>query len=162
MAARVTPHRRSAGRLAASALGCAVLAAGCSFQTRTHGHIPADEAIASLEPAKADRDRVASALGTPSTRASFGADERWYYIGKRSQRRALRAPLIHEHKVLEVRFDENGIVEKIAWIDVTKTPKFALVDRETPTKGNEVTFMEQLVGNIGRFGPGPAAPSGGL
>lgn len=162
MAARIPPYSRKAGRLAAFALGCAVFAAGCSFQTQTHGHIPADEDVASLESTKADRDRVASALGTPSTRASFGGDERWYYIGKRSQRRALLAPLIHEHKVLEVRFDEQGIVEKIAWIDVTKTPKFAIVGRETPTKGNEVTFMEQLVGNIGRFGPGPAAPSGGL
>jgi hypothetical protein len=42
----------------------------------------------------------------------------------------------------------TGINEK----DASKNVAVSLVDRETPTRGKELTVLQQLIGNVGRFG----------
>jgi outer membrane protein assembly factor BamE (lipoprotein component of BamABCDE complex) len=53
--------------------------------------------------------------------------------------------------VLVVRFDEQGILEEIGTLRGEDGQEVVLVSRETPTAGHELTLIEQIVGNIGRF-----------
>ena len=137
------------GVVAAAALGLAA----CAPARDNHGNIPLAEATEKIAPGKQTREQVQDALGTPSARGTFEGDEIWYYIGKRTETTAFFAPDVLEHRVLEIRFGEDGRVSRFRTVDATKAAKPRLVERETPTKGKKLTLLEQLIGNIGRFTP---------
>lgn len=139
-----------------------VLPAGCSPTLDNNGNIPLAEAIEAIKPGKQNRDQVASMLGSPSTQATFQRDQIWYYIGKRTKSLAFFSPTVVEHKVVEIRFDSAGIVKEVRLHDAKAAKKIELVDRKTPTKGNDLTFVEQLIGNLGRFNPAGGSNSDSL
>ena len=134
----------------------AVAAAGllaCAPNSDNHGNIPLAEATQKIAPGKQTREQVRETLGSPSTRATFEKDEIWYYVGKRTETIAFFKPDILEHQVLVIRFGDDGRVSQVRKVDATKAAKLDPVDRVTPTKGNDLTILEQLIGNIGRFTP---------
>ena len=90
-------------------------------------------------------------LGTPSTVATFER-EIWFYIGGRVKSQSFFDPEVLERKVLTIQFDKRGVVKEVNNFDATKIEKIELVQRETSTKGKELTLLQQLIGNIGRFG----------
>ena len=70
----------------------------------------------------------------------------------RTSRFAFLDPEILERNVLVVRFDERGIVQRVEHLDKNDGREVQIVDRKTPTRGKELTVIEQLLGNVGRFG----------
>ena len=54
---------------------------------------------------------------------------------------------------MAIEFDEQGTVSRIDRHDLNGAREIDLVDRETPTSGNEMSVLEQFLGNIGRFNP---------
>lgn len=131
-------------------VGILVLIAACSSIERSHGYMPDQELIAKVRPGVTDKDSVAALLGTPTTITKY-RDESWYYIANRSERFAFFEEQTVEQKVLAVRFNDKGIVEDMKTYSLDDGEKIALVDRETATRGKELTVMQQLFGNIGRF-----------
>ena len=95
-------------------------------------------------------------LGTPSARSDFG-EETWYYITHTKARVGLFAPETTEQKVTSVVFDENGQVKTIERYTKEDGKPVTLVSKETVTEGQKLTFIEQMLGNLGRFN----APGGG-
>ena len=49
-----------------------------------------------------------------------------------------------------VVFNDDGVVETVEEIENERTD-LPLVRRKTETSGNEVTALQQLLGNLGRF-----------
>jgi len=127
------------------------LATGCSEVIDTRGNYPDPKVIAQIKPGKLTRSDVTRLLGTPSTVAKFER-ETWLYIGGRVKSVAFFRPEVLERKVLGIEFDKRGVVKEVQVHDASKTKPVDLVERETPTKGKELTFLQQLVGNVGRFG----------
>jgi outer membrane protein assembly factor BamE (lipoprotein component of BamABCDE complex) len=133
----------------AAAVFCGITA--CTPERDVRGILPDKEQIAEIKPGETRQDDVTRILGTPSATATFD-NETWYYIGERSETVAFFKPDVKEHRVLVVRFDKSGVVEDVRQVDATKNGKnIDLVARETPTKGKELTLIQQLVGNVGRF-----------
>jgi outer membrane protein assembly factor BamE (lipoprotein component of BamABCDE complex) len=133
----------------AAAVFCAV--AGCTPEKDTRGILPDREQIAEIKPGQTRQDDVTRILGTPSATATFDK-ETWYYVGQRTETVAFFKPDVKEHRVVVVRFDKSGVVEDVHQVDATKDGKSVdPVPRETPTKGKELTLIQQLVGNVGRF-----------
>jgi outer membrane protein assembly factor BamE (lipoprotein component of BamABCDE complex) len=131
--------------------GFALLAvAACSPTIATHGNLPDPELVAEIKPGQFSRAEVRELLGTPSATATF-EKEVWYYISQRIETRAFFKPTTLDRKVLAVRFDESGKVRTIENVDLSKARAVDPVGRVTPTKGKELTLLQQLVGNIGRF-----------
>ncbi len=139
---------RLSGRLCAAALALAVL--GCAPRMDTRGNLPDPEVLADIKPGKNSRDEVAEILGSPSSIAAFD-DETWYYISKRTETLAFFEPEINDRRVVVIRFDDQGIVSDIKFLGLEDGRVVNLVERETPTAGNEVTFLQQIFGNVGRF-----------
>ena len=137
--------------------GVAVAAAAgllaCSPIRDNNGNIPLAESLEKIAPGEQTREQVRETLGTPSARGIFEEDDVWYYIGKRTETVAFLKPDVLEHQVIEIRFGSDGRVSQVNAIDATQVAKPDPVDRVTPTEGNEFTFLEQLIGNIGRFTP---------
>ena len=133
---------------------CCVLVlvlAACTGGLSTHGNIADAEAVESIVPGITTRAEVARILGTPSATSPFG-EERWIYVGERIRRIAFLDPEILERKVLVIHFDGKGVLTKIEALDKDDGREIAVVDRKTPSLGNSPTLLQQLFGNVGRFG----------
>jgi outer membrane protein assembly factor BamE (lipoprotein component of BamABCDE complex) len=137
--------------LCAGALALAVI--GCTPRVDTRGNLPDPEVLADIKPGQQSRDEVAEILGSPSTVAAFD-EETWYYISKRTETFAFFEPEINDRQVVIVRFDAKGVVSELKYLGLEDGRVVNLVDRETHTAGNEVTFLQQIFGNVGRFNSG--------
>mgnify|MGYP003700616355 CR=1 FL=1 len=122
----------------------------CSPQVATHGNLVDPDALAKIEPGLSDQAAVLSLLGSPSTRGNFN-EPTWYYIGQKTERQAFYRPETIERKVVYIDFEPNGRVKSIGSLNLEDGSKVAFVTRETPTAGQRITLIKQLIGNIGRF-----------
>lgn len=146
----ISVFRTSWVRNAATGIVLAGIVAGCSPTLSNHGNIPEAELIESIRIGNSNREQVAAMLGNPSAVATFDK-EAWYYVGMRTSQIAFLEPEILERKVLVVRFDKQGIVQQVEQLDREDGRDVQIVDRKTPTRGKELTVLEQLLGNVGKF-----------
>jgi outer membrane protein assembly factor BamE (lipoprotein component of BamABCDE complex) len=132
----------------------AVLAA-CSPTIDQRGNLPDADNVLAIQPGQSTKDEVVQLLGTPSTIATF-SEQTWYYISKRTETVAFFTPDVVDQQVLIVKFDESEVVEQVALLGMEDAVEFDMVDRETPTYGQRLTILQQLLGNVGRFTKGEA------
>lgn len=132
------------------AVGCVTLLAGCPKRLDVQGWIPEESVIAEVRPHVDNKDSVSQLLGTPSVIATFD-ENTWYYISKRVETFAFMAPETTDELVLEVRFDKNDLVDSMKRYTLADARDVPLVSRETPARGKELGFFEQIFGSLGRF-----------
>ena len=141
----------------------ALLLAGlsaCAPIKDVRGYIPDEERMGEVQIGKDTRDTVQSKLGTPSSTAAFG-DPVWYYISTEQERYAFFEPDVTKRQILAVEFNEDGKVTDMRKYGIEDGQVIALVDRETPSRGREMTLLQQLFGNMGGLPAGvPGAQSG--
>lgn len=135
------------------ALGAIAALAGC-VQPRIdqRGNRPDEDQVVQISPGVDDKYRVAELIGTPSAISTFN-DRTWYYISKRTETTAFFEPEVVDQQVLAISFTEDDIVDSMRVYGQEDGRTIAYVDRTTPTEGNELTIMQQLLGNLGRFNP---------
>ena len=93
---------------------------------------------------------------SPSSVASFD-DTTWYYISQKSEELAFFRPTARDPEVVAVVFDKDGIVKDVQKT-ASKSPRaIEPVARTTPAPGKELSFIEQLIGNFGKFNTNSAA-----
>jgi outer membrane protein assembly factor BamE (lipoprotein component of BamABCDE complex) len=126
----------------------------CAPVINTRGQQPDPDVLAKIEPGSTSQRDVERALGTPSTKGVF-RENVWYYMSERTERTAFFAPELLERKIIAVVFDKVGVVEDIVTYTENDKQEIALVARITPTAGNEISIIQQLFGNIGRFAKTP-------
>jgi outer membrane protein assembly factor BamE (lipoprotein component of BamABCDE complex) len=124
--------------------------AACAPQVDTRGNLPDPETVLEVQPGVHDRDQVATILGSPSTVATF-EDDTWYYISRRTEKIAFFEPEVVDQQVLVVKFGQDGLVADMAVYGMEDGQVIEPVERTTPTSGREMTILQQLFGNIGRF-----------
>lgn len=126
----------------------------CAPVINIRGQQPDPDVLAKIEPGSTSQRDVERALGTPSTKGVF-RENVWYYMSERTERTAFFAPELLERKIIAVVFDKVGVVEDIVTYTENDKQEIALVARITPTAGNELSIIQQLFGNIGRFAKTP-------
>ena len=149
-----TTHRIIMSSLAGLAI--AVLLAGCSSDITQRGSLPDPARLAGITPGETTYRDVASTLGSPSTVSTF-KNEIWYYIGAHTQKTAFFKPSVLDQQVVVIAFNDDGTVSSIAHYDMDDARDIDPVNRVTPTSGKELSFIQQILGNIGRFAS-PDAP----
>jgi outer membrane protein assembly factor BamE (lipoprotein component of BamABCDE complex) len=118
------------------------------------GHVDATaKRFKEVEIGVSTRDDVKARFGTPSLTNNFG-NETWYYVGQRKEAVAFFDPQITKQHVTRIIYDNSGIVQKVEHYDVTDAQAVALSEEATPTEGQELGFVEQILGNVGRFNAG--------
>ena len=130
----------------------AVLAACVSPRIDQRGNRPDEDQVVQISPGVDDKYRVAELIGTPSSISTFD-DRTWYYISKRTETTAFFEPEVVDQQVLAISFTEDGIVDNMRIYGQEDGRTIAYVDRITPTEGHELTIVQQLFGNLGRFNP---------
>ncbi|MEO1089326.1 MAG: outer membrane protein assembly factor BamE [Pseudomonadota bacterium] len=134
----------------------------CEQTVITHGHQLIAEDVDRIRPGLTTQGEVVRILGTPSTRSTFDPNT-WLYMGRRVEERTIFNRRLAAQDSLRIRFDDIGVVESIERFDVAHGSEIDPIDETTPTGGNELSIVEQLLGNIGRFSnPTPGEPRPGL
>lgn len=108
-----------------------------------------DFRIKEVVPGVSTRQNVLKSLGSPTTTAPFD-DNTWYYIGQKMEKKGVFDRTVTEERVVLAQFDEEGILQRLEEID-NQRQDIPTVSRETPTGGNEITALEQILGNVGKF-----------
>ncbi|MDZ4734995.1 MAG: outer membrane protein assembly factor BamE [Rhodospirillaceae bacterium] len=137
------------GRFALIGTLC-LLAAACGGKYDVRGNEPDPDKVLAVHPGIDTRQQVSQLLGTPSTTSTFDPNT-WYYISKRTEQYAFFDPDIIDQEVLVVKFDDGGLVSDMYIYGVEDGRIVEPVERTTPTYGQELTLMQQLIGNFGRF-----------
>ncbi len=88
-------------------------------------------------------------VGSPTTQSTFNNNV-WYYIGQETEKRGILDSKVTKERIVKISFNKDGIVENVE--DITGERLDIPYERaKTPTHGNELTFLQQLLGNMGRF-----------
>jgi outer membrane protein assembly factor BamE (lipoprotein component of BamABCDE complex) len=128
------------------------LSAACAPMTETRGYVPDDVLLGELRPGVHDRNSVASLLGSPSSVGTFDSAT-WYYITRRTEQLAFFAEEVVDQQVVAVDFDDKGVLTGVRRFTLEDANQIQLVERTTPSRGKELTVLQQIFGNIGRFSP---------
>lgn len=134
----------------AGALLCAVALGACAPRVDARGNQLHPEDVAPIEVGQSTRSMVLDRLGSPSSRSSF-KPETWYYVSEVTETTAFLAPEVKERQVYVIVFDEAGVVSDLKSFDKTAAEAVEPAAGETPTAGNQLGFVEQLLSNLGRF-----------
>lgn len=130
-------------------LAGAVLLSACNPTLRTHGYRYSDGEVPEFTVGEDTQATVLERLGNPSTRGTFETDT-WYYISATREYLAYLRPDTRDRRILALTFDDSGTLADIEEYGIEDGRIVAFVDRETPTRGRELTILEQLLGNVGR------------
>jgi outer membrane protein assembly factor BamE (lipoprotein component of BamABCDE complex) len=157
--------RRTVPLVLASALATLPLLTACETIVDQRGFAATPGSVEKLEIGSQSREDVVRLIGSPSTVGTFNPNT-WYYISQKQETWAFMKPAIIEQNVLQLTFNESGRLQAMKKYDLTEAKDIEMVSRITPTAGKELTILEQIMGNVGRFsGPrqetNPGAPTGG-
>lgn len=140
-------HGRIAGVIAALAL---VLVSACQPIVRNHGFVPRDEELAKINVGVDTRESVAETIGVPGAGGVIDGGA-YYYVRSRWETWAWQAPKEAERQVVAITFDKNGKVSNVGRYGLDHGRVVVLSSRVTATSIHNVSFIRQLLGNLGRF-----------
>jgi outer membrane protein assembly factor BamE (lipoprotein component of BamABCDE complex) len=146
-------------------VACLVLG-GCSFfeaKSQLRGNRVDADQLKELVPGTTTRADVTALIGSPTARATFD-DNTWLYVSEVTRPRIARTEGVLSQKVLVLSFNDQGVLQDLKQVNQDEAVPVSIVARSTPSPGTEASFLQQLLGNIGRFnavGQNPTAPSGG-
>ena len=104
---------------------------------------------------KDNRGSIETKFGDPTVRATFDNDS-WYYVSSLEKQVAFFTPTVENRAILAIYFDKDGIVTGIKHYGLADGNVVAFETRRTPTRGRELTFLQQL------FNATPGMPGGGM
>jgi outer membrane protein assembly factor BamE (lipoprotein component of BamABCDE complex) len=133
----------------------------CAPSIEQRGNLPTAEKLSEIHAGSTTKDEVAKILGTPSSVSVFSNDKSWYYISRRTSQTAFFEPAVLDQQVYIVNFDDQGVVTAVDHKELADGQEIAPVARATPAPGRELSFLEQLIGNLGKFNAGGGSSSGG-
>jgi len=144
----ILPHLRRLCRLFLAALIALPLFA-CHMPIEVHGNEPDPQAITQIIPGQSTKADVIGLIGSPTSVGTFDPDT-WYYISRRMLRSSFSYPTLISQKVYVIDFDDNGVVKDLQ-THLNDAPNVPMNARTTPAPGRELTLLQQLLGNFGRF-----------
>ena len=151
------PYRRISAALIA--IACAVAIGACSAVVDQRGNLPTPERIGEIHPGLT-KEQVVKILGSPSSMGVFN-DGSWYYISRKTARISFFEPEVLDQQVFIITFDNNGIVRGVGHKTVADGREIEPAPGATPAPGRELTFLEQIIGNVGRFNKGGGSSGAG-
>jgi outer membrane protein assembly factor BamE (lipoprotein component of BamABCDE complex) len=143
-------HRKAAFLAVAAglAIGASVLGA-CSPIVSYQGFQTIDQKPQDVKVGADTRSTVLSKLGSPTATSTFDKDV-WFYISQLRSQTSFYTPKTIKRDVVAIAFDhDTEQVKSVNTFTLQDGRVIAYNTRETPTRGREMTVLEQLIGSIG-------------
>ena len=109
---------------------------------------------------------VLEKLGSPSAMGAFDPNT-WYYVSQSTERYTYHKAKVTSRDVTVISFDKDSDkLTKIDTLGLKDGRKLAYNARITPTRGRQLSVLEQLIGSVGHNilpqtdNEGPNGPSG--
>ena len=134
----------------------AVLAASivaCAPVIDNRGYFFDDRSVDSIEKGVTSQTNIRDNFGSPTNISNIN-NQAYYYIYSRFVTESYRAPEEVDRKVLAIYFDKDKTVRDVAVYGLEDGIIVPIVARTTKTQGSELTALQQIFGNLGRFGDG--------
>ena len=132
-------------------LALSVTALGaCATQYRNHGYVPNEEDLQEIVVGVDTRDTVAESVGTPSAGGVLN-DSGYYYVKTQVRHFAYQAPKVVDRQLVAITFDKRGVVANVERFTLEDGQVVPLSRRITTTGIGDISFLRQLMSNIGRF-----------
>ena len=132
----------------AVALGLAALGA-CTPTVYHQGFQAVDVRPADIKVGQDTRSTVLEKLGSPTAMSTFDKDV-WFYISQLRSQTAYYSARTIQRNVVAISFDhDTEQVKSVNKYTLKDGRVIAYNKRETPTRGREMTVLEQLIGSIG-------------
>jgi len=141
--------RRAAALALAGALTGAALLGACSPITSYQGFQAVEANPKDVKVGVDSKTTVMDRLGSPSAVAAFDPNT-WYYISQVSDQVAFHTPIVRRRDVTAIAF--NKADDKVADVRSYTLKDGKVIpfnNRSTPTRGRELSVLEQILGNIG-------------
>ena len=138
---------------------CLATLSACAPVVAQRGNMIEDYQLETVTAGESTRSDVLRTLGSPTAQSTFNNDV-WYYIGQTTKKHGILDENVAEERVIVVHFNQDGVVHSISENDSERLD-IPYARAQTPTHGNDLTFMQQLLGNLGRFNGagGPSSPT---
>jgi outer membrane protein assembly factor BamE (lipoprotein component of BamABCDE complex) len=127
--------------------------AGCTPVISNRGYLEDLDAEAGVAVGTDTKVTIEQKLGDPSIQAAWGNDA-WYYVSSKEKQVAFFTPTIENRHILAIYFDKDGKVTEMKHYGLEQGHVVAFESRTTPTRGRELTFLQQL------FNATPGVPGG--
>ena len=121
----------------------------CTPTQKVRGNLVQDYQLETIKIGEDTEREILRKLGSPTTKAPFD-DNVWYYIGQEKEKRGVLDSEVINERIIVASFDDEGTLIALEDLD-NQRMDLPLVSRKTETSGNEVTAMQQILGNLGRF-----------
>ena len=125
----------------------------CISQKLVHGNLPDAQLVSILKVGIDSKKTTTQILGEPSFRGVLG-DNSFYYVGTVNSKLSFLNPKLDSQFVLELNFDKNNKLKKLYLYDEKETIDVSMSSLETKHSGKKLTFLQQILGNIGVGGMG--------
>ena len=126
--------------------------AACAPITTYSGFQAIDANPKEVKVATDTKSTVRGKLGSPSATSTFDPNI-WYYIDQTKETISFKRPTTTRRDITAIVFNkETEAVESVNQYSLKDGKIIAFNGRETPTRGRELTIMEQLIGSVGRGG----------
>ncbi len=136
-------------RFALTVLVGALVLTACTPVVDRRGFL-ADESQSAPFAAGVDtKETVLTRMGNPSQTGVFD-EQTWYYISAVQNQTAFYRPRTTERAITAISFGEDDKVAAVRTFSLQDGRVISYDARRTPTRGREVTFLEQIFGSIGR------------
>lgn len=143
--------RGKAAAIAVALAGALVGASGCTPTSAYNGFQVVDQAPSDVKVGEA-RAAVLARLGSPTAKSTFG-DDTWYYMSQLSSHTAFFNPRVNRRDITAIAFTKDDAqVAAVNTYSLKDGRVIAFNGRETPTRGREMTVLEQLLGSISAGG----------
>lgn len=144
----------------AIALTGAALAGACAPISTYSGFQAIEANPRDVKPGQDSKATVRGRLGSPSTVSAFDPNV-WIYMNQVKETVAFFRPQVTRRDITVITFDkETEAVKTVDNLTLADGKVIAFNGRETPTRGRELTIVEQLIGSIGNGGLLPREDEG--
>ena len=136
-------------RAAAFVLSSVILLGACTPITSYQGFQAVEANPKDVKIGVDSKATVMDRLGSPSAVATFDPNT-WFYITQISDQMAFRKPDIRRRDIVAINFNKSD--DKVLAVNSYTLKDGHVVPfnkRSTPTRGRELSVIEQILGNIG-------------
>jgi outer membrane protein assembly factor BamE (lipoprotein component of BamABCDE complex) len=141
---------RRLAALACAFVACGSLISACTPSASYQGYQAIEARPAEVKVGSDTKNTVRARLGSPSTVSTFDPNV-WFYISQVTQHQAFYKTKTIRRDVVAITFDKSDeTVSNVQSLSLKDGRVIAYNGRETPTRGRQLSVLEQLLGNLGQ------------
>ena len=130
-----------------------VLLNGCGLETYQSGDLPSQKRLNLIKPGFTKMQTL-DLLGEPSFQNKVGADDFYIYSKIVKKNQAFFEPKEVERDIYVISFNSAGTVSNIQHLTLNEAQNVSFDESMSPVRGKELSVVEQLVKNFGRYDAG--------